>query len=104
MPSTVEGRKRELGKDLYIVHWAVIIINQANSKDTQNKTKQNTKPNNKNKTSQNPTHKNDWHPVHWWIHAGDGSFVSSHPSMAKTTRKQTKKQAENKHTPGHTQR
>ena len=43
--------KEKLGEDLYIVHWAVIIINQANSKDTQNKIKQHTKQNNKTRKS-----------------------------------------------------
>ena len=89
-PSTVEGRKRELGEDLYIVHWA--IINQANSKDTQNKTKQHTKPNNKTRTNQNRTHKNE-HPVHYVITS----------EVWPKARKQTKQKGNQTHTRPYTQ-
>ena len=83
-------RASSVVEDLYIGHSAAIIINQANSKDTQNKTKQNTKQTTKPEQDQKRTHENDWQPVHWWIHAGDGNIVSPHPSVAK--QKQTTKQ------------
>ena len=79
------------------------IINQANSKGTQKQNQKHTKPNNKTRISQNRTHKNDWHPVHLWIQAGDGSIVSSHPSMAKKQENKQRKRGKQTHTRPYTQ-
>ena len=72
----IEGHKRELVKDLYIVQEAVIINNKP--KNGKNKPPKQ----HKNKTETNPQKRNDWLPVHWQIHARGDNLVSSHHGMA----------------------
>ena len=68
----IEGHKRELVKDLYIVQKAVIFNNKPNTatKTTQKQTKT------------NPQKRSDWQPVHWQIHARGDNIVSSHHMAA----------------------
>ena len=72
----IEGHKRELVKDLYIVQEAVITNNKP--KNGKNKPPKQ----HKNKTENNPQKRNDWLPVHWQIHARGDNLVSSHHGMA----------------------
>ena len=73
----IEGHKRELVKDLYIVQEAVIFNNKPNKAKT----------NHQNKTKTNPQKRNDWLPVHWQIHARGDNIVSPHHGMAANIKK-----------------